>query len=93
MEKLLCRLDAQSPVLSDAEVSMEQEVGQLMPKLQAISHRIEEVRHKWWSVSFTSLLFQAKGKLRLGYGEAAGVERVKMSKAQDETICAILEDS
>ena len=43
MEKLLCRLDAHSPVLSDAEVGMEQELGQLQAKLDLLNHRIEEV--------------------------------------------------
>ena len=44
MERLLCKLDAQSPILSDAEVSMEQELSQLPAKLQALHCRIEEVK-------------------------------------------------
>jgi nuclear pore complex protein Nup88 len=77
LERLLCKLEAQSPILSDAEISMEQELSQLPTKLQAMHYQIEE----------------AKGKLRLGYGEASGRERVNMSKAQDARICSVLEDA
>ena len=45
MERLLCRLDAQSPILSDAEAGMERELTQLSPKLEAINSRTEEVHH------------------------------------------------
>ena len=43
MERLLCQLESQSPILSDAEVGMEQELSQLLPRLEAINSRIHEV--------------------------------------------------
>ena len=43
MERLLCQLESKSPVLSDAEVGMEQELSQLLPRLEAINSRIHEV--------------------------------------------------
>ena len=43
MERLLCKLESQSPVLSDAEVAMEQELSQLSVKLETTYYHIEEV--------------------------------------------------
>ena len=43
LERLLCQLDAQSPILSDAEVSMEHELSQLQTKLKAMYYHLEEV--------------------------------------------------
>jgi nuclear pore complex protein Nup88 len=77
MERLLCQLESQSPILSDAEVGMEQELSQLLPRLEAINSRIHE----------------AKGKLKLGYGEADGTETVKLSNTQGQTISIVLEES
>jgi hypothetical protein len=77
VERLLCKLDARSPILSDAEVNMGKELSELQPKLEAMQHRVEE----------------AKGKLKLGYGESTSAERVTMSRAQNDSICSILEES
>ena len=43
LERLLCQLDAQSPILSDAEIGMEQELSQLPVKLETMHYHIEEV--------------------------------------------------
>ena len=39
------------------------------------------------------LSLKAKGKLKLGYGEAGGRETVKLSNTQGQTISIVLEES
>jgi len=45
VEQLVCRLDAQSPVLSDAEVSMAEELQRLSTHLDRLKQKLQGVRH------------------------------------------------
>ena len=44
MEKLACQVDAQSPVLSDAEVNMAEELKGLITRLDHLKQKLGEVR-------------------------------------------------
>lgn len=44
VEQLVCRLDAQSPVLSDAEVSMAEELQRLSTHLDRLKQKLQGVR-------------------------------------------------
>ena len=44
VEKLACQLDAQSPVLSDAEVNMAEELKGLTTHLDHLKQKLGEVR-------------------------------------------------
>jgi len=44
VEKLACQLDAQSPVLSDAEVNMGEELKGLITRLDHLKQKLGEVR-------------------------------------------------
>ena len=44
LERLVCQLDARSPILSDAEVDMGQELNRLTSQLQKMHNLLEEVQ-------------------------------------------------
>ena len=44
VEKLACQVDAQSPVLSDAEVNMAKELKGLITRLDHLKQKLGEVR-------------------------------------------------
>ena len=54
---------------------------------------IERFHCKYFLVGTFVSNSQAKGKLKLGYGKASGVGGLAMSRAQDDTICSVLEES
>ena len=52
LERLLCQLDAQSPILSDAETSMGQELSRMAAKLEQIHNQLGEVGVSVFSICF-----------------------------------------
>lgn len=76
LERLVCKLHSQSPVLSIAECNMADELRKKSDQLKALE----------------SSLQQARQKVHLGYGRAAGEGKV-LTPQQYKHICAALSES